>query len=472
MIPQTRVLKFGGTSVQNFAAMQDVARITQQQLSPRTIVVASATAGTTDLLVQIIEAIRTQDRQLLVNSLRKIDSRHAAIRTAVQYTGTISEQADAQYTELLSELTRTTHQLFSNRQLTGNDEAEILSYGELISSTLLTEIMQSRGINARYFDARDIVATTSSPLSAQPLPDGVAAAAAEKLLPVLNDGYVCVTQGFIGRDEQGNTTTLGRGGSDFSAAILGVALDADQIEIWTDVNGVMTADPRMVPDARHIEHLSFREAAELAYFGAKVLHPSTLLPAMEKNIPVIVKNTRRPEFPGTTILPKNPKSSPVGVRSIACKHGITVLNITSTRMLMAHGFLSKVFDVFNTFETPIDLVSTSEVSVSMTIDDDSRLEEICQALSQFGETETITKQSIVCLVGRGISVLSGIAARAFNAVSGINVKMISYCAGKDNLSFIIDEAEVPEAVRQLHQTFFGDEAPQTYSAEELACVSD
>jgi aspartate kinase len=271
--------------------------------------------------------------------------------------------------------------------------------------------------------------------------------------------------GFIGATEDGVTTTLGRGGSDFTAAIVGAGIGAEEIQIWTDVDGMLTADPTILPGGHRVKTISFAEAAELAYFGAKVLHPATVVPAMEKNIPVLILNSRRPEVDGTRIVAE---TVPCGntVKSIACKRKITLVNIHSTRMLMAHGFLRRIFEVFDRFETAVDMVSTSEVSVSLTIDNTTNLDAILTELRQFSAADIEHGQAIVCLVGENIRYTPGVARRVFDALDGINVRMISQGASLLNLSVVVSEAALPRAVASLHDAFFGDLDPAAFERHE------
>jgi aspartate kinase len=257
------------------------------------------------------------------------------------------------------------------------------------------------------------------------------------------------------------TTTLGRGGSDFSAAIIGAGIAAEEIQIWTDVDGVMTCDPKLVPEARRVKTISFAEAAELAYFGAKVLHPATLLPAMEKNIPVVVLNSRRPDVAGTRIVAEAPPSSNV-IKAISCKRGIYIVNIRSTRMLMAHGFLHRIFEIFSRAETAVDMLASSEVSVSLTIDDPARLNEICQALREFSEVSVEEDHAIVCIVGDNLRHTPGVAARAFGALQDVNIRMISQGASLLNLGFVVAARDAEKAVKLLHQEFFRSVDPAVF----------
>ncbi|HKQ76589.1 MAG TPA: aspartate kinase, partial [Blastocatellia bacterium] len=281
------------------------------------------------------------------------------------------------------------------------------------------------------------------------------------------DGGVPVTQGFIGSTADGVTTTIGRGGSDYSASIIGAAMGADEIQIWTDVDGIMSTDPRIAPEAAKVKIMSFAEASELAYFGAKVLHPSTLLPAMVRDIPVRVLNSRRPEVEGTAIVRSSPPSRAV-VKAIAFKRGITVINVTSDRMLMAHGFLSRLFAIFDKHETSIDMVATSEVSVSMTLDDTRYLDAIVADLQRLGEVSVERDAALICLVGENLKFTPGVASRIFSSIEEINVSMISHGASAINVSFIVDGGSVERAVRSLHREFFSELDEETFEAAALA----
>ncbi|HPI74617.1 MAG TPA: aspartate kinase, partial [bacterium] len=280
--------------------------------------------------------------------------------------------------------------------------------------------------------------------------------ARKTLMPLVNRAVVPVMQGFVGADADGRTTTLGRGGSDYSATLIGAMLNAAAVEIWTDVDGVLTADPTLVPEAKRIRRMTFQEAAELAYFGAKVLHPASLLPAVGKNIPVSVLNSQRPEADGTLISPKliESDSKECVVKSIAYKEDITVVTVTSTRMLMAYGFLSSIFEIFNRYQTSVDLVTTSEVSVSVTIDQKDRLAEIQRDLSHFSQLEVQSHKAIVCLVGQRMRRTAGMPGLIFSILSDIPIHLISQGASEINISFVVDERDLPVVVRSLHKRFF------------------
>jgi aspartate kinase len=274
----------------------------------------------------------------------------------------------------------------------------------------------------------------------------------ERIAPVLAQGRVPVLGGFIGATSNGVTTTLGRGGSDYSAAIVGACLGVDEIQIWTDVDGMLTADPRIVAGPRVVPQLSFAEASELAYFGAKVLHPSTILPAVAKNIAVRILNSRRPQNAGTLIAAD---ARPDGaLTAIACKRDVTVVDITSTRMLMAHGFLRRLFEVFERFKTAVDVVTTSEVSVSVTVDDTRRLDGVVDNLRHFAEVACEPEMAIVCAVGENLRSDATLFGRAITALDRIPLRLVSQAASRRNITFVLRNADVPAAMTRLHETFF------------------
>jgi aspartate kinase len=275
-------------------------------------------------------------------------------------------------------------------------------------------------------------------------------------LPRLSAGQIVITQGFIGSTSAGVPTTIGRGGSDYSAAIFGAAIDAEEIQIWTDVNGVMTSDPSIIKNARVIEEMTFREAAELAYFGAKVLHPATILPAVQKNIPVRVLNSKQPEVPGTVIVRESARAETGVVKSIAYKEGITLVTITSTRMLMMHGFLARVFAVFASFGKSVDLIATSEVSLSLTVDSPDNLEAIFGQLREIGDVEVQEEKAVFCVVGEGLRHTRGIITRVFATldVHAIPVSAISLGASEINVTFVVDGKDIRRCAEALHEAFF------------------
>jgi aspartate kinase len=283
-----------------------------------------------------------------------------------------------------------------------------------------------------------------------------------KVQPVLDKGRVPVMGGFIGATKAGITTTIGRGGSDYSAAIVGAGLGAERIEIWTDVDGMMTTDPNVCPEARRIKVISFDEAAELAYFGAKVLHPATVLPAIQRNIPVYVLNSRNPGCEGTRISARVPQCRN-SFKAIAAKKRITIIDVAAPRMLLAHGFLRAIFEAFDRHRVAVDVVSTSEVSVSLTVDSNESIPALAADLAKLADVKYEGRKAIVCLVGENLRETPGIAARVFGELSDVKIRMISQGASEINLTFVIEEDEVPQVIRRLHKTFFSDLDPEVFA---------
>jgi aspartate kinase len=343
----------------------------------------------------------------------------------------------------------------------------VVAFGERIASRLAAEIYAAHNLPAVHADARAVIITDAEHGKAHPQPALIADAAETHLRPHLNDSRIPVLGGFIGQTPDGTTTTLGRGGSDLTAALIGGALGADVIEIWTDVNGVMTADPRICEDALRVRHISFEEAAELAYFGAKVLHPATILPAIEKNIPVRVLNSREPDNEGTLITAAATASKNL-FKSIAVKRRVTIVDVVANRMLMSHGYLRQIFEVFDRHKCAVDLVSTSEVSVSLTVDSNEAIPAISADLSRIADVKYEGRKALICLVGDNLRGQSGIAAQVFGAIRSINVRMISQGASEINLSFVIDEDDVQTAVRALHAQFFAHPDPASFDRSEPA----
>jgi aspartate kinase len=346
-------------------------------------------------------------------------------------------------------------------ELTPRATDAISAYGERLSSVIVAARFRKLGVDAVQVDSRTVIVTDQRHTQAVPLFQQTNERLAAAIPPLAKDRVV-VMGGFIASTEEGVTTTLGRGGSDYTASIVGAGIGAEEIQIWTDVDGMLTADPTILPGGHRVVVCSFAEAAELAYFGAKVLHPATVLPAIEKNIPVRILNSRRPEVEGTLIV-SEPPASTSPIRSIACKKNITLVNIVSTRMLMAHGFLRRIFEVFDRFETPVDMLATSEVSVSLTIDNTRALSVICEQLREFADVTVQEGLSIVCLVGENIRRSPGVAARVFTALGQIHVRMLSQGASELNLSLVVAAADLKSAVESLHREFFSTPDPAAFA---------
>lgn len=447
------IMKFGGTSVENARAMENVIRIVVREKELQPVVVLSAAAGVTNDLLQCAHKALEGNLDDAVAILNNLLDRHVTIAENVIDARPAYQEVIQFCRRRIEELKNLCQGIAILGELTNRSLDAIASVGERMSSTIFAAGMKQHGHPAELVDARTFMLTGEQYGSAVPLFDRIDERTRDIFTPLLSAGKIPVTQGYIGATLKGVTTTLGRGGSDYSAAILGASLNAEEIQIWTDVDGILTADPRIAPKAQKLRIISFREASELAYFGAKVLHPSTILPAIGKNIPVIVLNSKRPDSTGTRIVPNPPKTN-VPVKSIASKKGITVINIQSTRMLMAHGFLESIFAVFNRHKTSVDLVSTSEVAVSLTIDNTEKLEPIVAELKGFSEVAIFERKAIVCIVGDQMHSTAGIADRIFTALGDINVIMISQGASEINMSLVIEEDRVNDAVKRLHGEFF------------------
>jgi aspartate kinase len=445
------VQKFGGTSLENAPALERLCRIVERSRADSPVVVVSAMGDTTDRLVEALElaAAGEEARALTCLSRMQRDSE----RVLRDFFGSSSPVVEKDVAPFFDELARMARAVAVLRSVPAAGRDHFLAHGEMTAAVVVARVLAARSLPAVRVDSRELVVTDDRFGRAQPDLQETWRRVREKVAPLCAEGKIPVAAGYIGSSHAGATTTLGRGGSDYTAALFGAALDAEAVEIWTDVDGMMTADPRVVPSARPIETISFEEASELAYFGARVLHPLTLTPAIEKGIPVRVKNSRRPDFPGTEIR-AGAGSEGRGVRSIAFKKGIATVDVVTSRMLMASGFLRTLFDVFARWEISVDMVSTSEISVSVTVDDLSRLPEVRRDLERLAQVEVARDRALVCLVGQDLKFTPGLAARIFRTIEDINVLMISQGASRRNVSFVVEERDVEGVVRRLHKEFF------------------
>ncbi|MBX9602874.1 MAG: lysine-sensitive aspartokinase 3 [Bryobacteraceae bacterium] len=442
------VMKFGGTSVESAEAIARCAGIVRARLDRKPVVVVSAMGKTTNGLLAIAHAAVSGARGEAARLLHELKEYHRR-----------ESGMDRTVDEHFGELTDLVNGLAVLGELTPRATDAIASFGERLSSLIVARLFQDHGLRTVPVDSRSLIVTDHR--FTQAAPDFAATYAnLRRVIPDLLD-RVPVMGGFIGATRGGITTTLGRGGSDFTAAIVGAGLDAGEIQIWTDVDGMLTADPTLIPDAHRLKRCSFAEAAELAYFGAKVLHPATVIPAIERDVPVRILNSRRPENEGTLIV-REPMSCWNAIKSIACKRNITVVNIVSSRMLMAHGFLRGIFEIFDRFETPVDMLATSEVSVSLTIDNTHSLEPILAAIREFAEVSVERDQAIVCLVGEDLRNRPGLAARIFRALESINIRMISQGASLLNVSVVVASGDLKRAVELLHGEFFRELDPAVF----------
>jgi len=460
------VMKFGGTSVEDAAAMLRTAAIVSGRLRKglKPIVVVSAMSKVTDTLLAAAAAAGRNAREEALKLSDTLRTRH--LNTASELVAQNPDRLTALHLRIHHEfdtLDDLLRGISAVGELTPRTSDHVVSFGERLSSQMVTAAFAEQGINSAHVDARNVILTDSHYGKATPNDRAIEAALSSQVLPLVDLNKVPVMGGFIGSCD-GITTTLGRGGSDYTAALVGGALHAGAIEIWTDVNGIMTTDPRIVPEALRVKTISFEEAAELAYFGAKVLHPATILPAVQKNIPVFVLNSRNAENEGTRITATPPPcASPF--KSIAAKKKLTIIDIVASRMLLAHGFLKLVFDVFDKHHCAIDMVSTSEISVSVTVDSREALPAISADLSKIADVKFEGNKALICLVGEDIRGQSGIAGQVFSAISHVNVRMISQGASEINMSFMVNEEDVEEAIRSLHNRFFANPDANVFDVE-------
>jgi aspartate kinase len=448
------VTKFGGTSVADAAAVGRLIEIIRQRVDERPLVVVSALAGVTDALLDLARRAESEEAAALDESLESLLERHQQIARTVPGAAAAFDQIAAEADELRAELAGVRDRSVSASQLDA-----IAGRGELWSSRLVAAALAGAGLESAWVDVRPLLITDDRHTRATPYVQVVNQRARACLQPMLEAGKIAVTQGFIGSTARGVPTTLGRGGSDFTAALLGAALGATRVEIWTDVDGLMTANPRIVSSARTLARASYDEAAELATFGAKVLHPATALPLVRAGIPIMILNSTRPDRPGTTIEPEavleQVGDSPI--RSISWKQGITVINLRAPRMLGAYGFLRALFEIFERHETVVDVLASGEVSISLTIEDRSRLGALLRDLGELGEVWVEERRAIIAVVGIGLRNTPGLAARVFNAVWPANVEVISQGSSSINMTFVVREEDGPDVVRRLHREFFGSD---------------
>ena len=475
------VMKFGGTSVEDATAILRTASIVasrvRKNLNP--IVVVSAMSKVTDTLLAAAAAAGRNDREEALKISDTLRTRH--LNTAAELVSNPPNSHPDEHGDRLTSLQLNIHHDFDTLddllrgisavgELTPRTSDHVVSFGERLSSVLVTAAFAQQSIPSTHVDARTVILTDNHYGKAAPDESAIEAALTEQVLPLIDLNRVPVMGGFIASNEAGITTTLGRGGSDFTGALIGGALSADAIEIWTDVDGIMTADPRVCPDALRVKIISFEEASELAYFGAKVLHPATILPAVRKNIPVHVLNSRNAACEGTRITSLAPPcGSPF--KSIAVKKKLSIIDVVASRMLMTHGYMKDIFTIFDKHQCPVDMVSTSEVSVSLSVDSNDKLPAIAADLSLLADVKYEGRKALICMVGDDIRGRSGMAAQVFSAIRHINVRMISQGASEINMSFMIDEDDADEAVRSLHAAFFQNPDPNVFDVEARKAIA-
>lgn len=448
------VVKFGGTSVGDADRVANAIEIVAQRRELKPVVVVSALAGVTNDLVAASEAACEKRPERVAEIVAEIRARHEDVALRL-----VQQRSDF-YETFLKKLDKQVEQIDTILrgiaylgEITPRAKDKVMSIGEQLSSVLFAYTMKMRALPADHVHAEKIIFTNDRFGSATPLMEKTREAAQRELSPLLERNVIPVMGGFIGQAPDGAITTLGRNGSDYSAAIVAAAIDAEEVQIWTDVDGLLTCDPRVVPDARVIDLLSFDEAAELAQFGAK-LHPRTLEPAVAADIPVRVLNTQNPGSPGTRITRDGAEAS-AGPRSIARKKNITMLHVTSTRMLGTHGFLARFFEVFADLAISVDLIATSEVSVTVTVDERHDVEELTRRLEALeAKVDLYDGQSIIAVVGQNVMHDSRVGARVLESLEGLSVKMISLGRSGLNLSLVVDDASSHRAVQAIHHALF------------------
>lgn len=434
-----QVLKFGGTSVGSASRFKSIAQLLDP--SERQIIVLSAMSGTTNSLVEIASYLYSGKSSLAINLIKGLHAR---------YYKTVEDLYDSSEVKITGKAIVDSHfnylLTFTRDTFTVHEEKAVLAQGELLSTALFQLYLTEIGVQAKLLPALQFMR-----IDKDLEPDYYYIK--ENLNRLLSEEEECnlfITQGFICRNVYGEIDNLKRGGSDYSASLIAVAAKADEVQIWTDINGLHNNDPRVVEGTKSIKRLSFDEAAELAYFGAKVLHPSSVLPAKDANIPVRLKSTLSPNSEGTVI---SAKAEGAGIKAIAAKDGICAIKIKSGRMLLAYGFMRKVFEIFELYKTSIDMITTSEVAVSVTIDDTTYLDEICLDLQKYGSVEVDKSQSIICVVGDFIQNDKGVALKVFEALRDVPIRMISYGGSEHNVSLLVNTADKKKALINLNKLF-------------------
>lgn len=436
------VMKFGGSSLADAACMREVADLVKKALPRSPLVVCSASGKSTNALFSMAKKSEAGQNVEALEELRALIDRHHSIAADLFPDG-IPDYLEMSISQLSSELEMMLRGVSLLKELSPRSMDTIASVGERLSTRLLAAYM-----GMEWFDARTVMRTDATFGCGKPQASEMKALVLDKLAPKMAVGKAVVTQGYIGATEDGCTTTLGRGGSDYSASLFGSALGAEDIQIWTDVEGVLTCDPRIVPDAQPIAELSFNEAAELAAFGAKVLHPATIQPAVEAGIPVTVRHTRIPNGRFSTITGEVKTGRPV--TALATRGPVTVLTVSSTRMLNQSGFLSRLFDAFTRYDISVDLIATAEVSVSLTVEPQAAIESVVRDISEFATVSVATERAIVAIVGERLKYTPGMAGPLLNALSGINIEMISMGANEINMSLVVKQEDASKALQQLH----------------------
>ncbi len=447
------VMKFGGTSVANYDAITRMISIVRGKLGEKPVVVVSALSKVTDLLYKIADEAAARDMKDAMDLLSQLRERHISLaKELMPDNSVLCGQACDKVNAICDELESFVSAVCAVGELSARSKAIIISNGEYLSSNIICYAMNASGIRTGFMDARKMIVTDDDYLKGEPDMNAIA----ERVPGIVSAAYegadAVITQGFVSATAAGEPTVLGRGGSDYSASLIGMAVDATRIEIWTDVDGVKTADPRRVMNTRSLDKISFEEAAEMAHFGAKVLHPLTIEPAVRKNIPIYVLNSMNPEGRGTAILQNSFIED--GVKSVSCKENIFVINIFSTKMINTSGFLKRVFEIFSEYKVSVDLISTSEANISVTVDSSQNIDAVVAALSEFADVYVDSDKSQVSVIGKNIINLKGLLEQTFAPLRECKIYMISQGASYVNISFVVDRAALNDVVQQIHKYLF------------------
>ena len=447
------VMKFGGTSVANYDAITRMISIVRGKLGEKPVVVVSALSKVTDLLYKIADEAAARDMKDAMDLLSQLRERHISLaKELMPDNSVLCGQACDKVNAICDELESFVSAVCAVGELSARSKAIIISNGEYLSSNIICYAMNASGIRTGFMDARKMIVTDDDYLKGEPDMNAIA----ERVPGIVSAAYegadAVITQGFVSATAAGEPTVLGRGGSDYSASLIGMAVDATRIEIWTDVDGVKTADPRRVMNTRSLDKISFEEAAEMAHFGAKVLHPLTIEPAVRKNIPIYVLNSMNPEGRGTAILQNSFIED--GVKSVSCKENIFVINIFSTKMINTSGFLKRVFEIFSEYKVSVDLISTSEANISVTVDSSQNIDAVVAALSEFADVYVDSDKSQVSVIGKNIINLKGLLEQTFAPLRECKIYMISQGASYVNISFVVDRAVLNDVVQQIHKYLF------------------
>ena len=447
------VMKFGGTSVANFEAITRTIFIIGGKLDQKPVVVVSALSKVTDLLYRISDAAASKDSSLTKELLAQLRQRHVSLACELLEQNPVQkESAVARVNSICDELDALANAVCAVGELSDRNKAIIISNGELLSSTIICFAMNAKGIRTNWIDARKMMVTNDAYMKGEPVESEIVSRVPGMIAEAYEGMDAVITQGFIASNLKGEQTVLGRGGSDYSASLIGMSIDAERIEIWTDVDGVRTADPRKVQNTKYLEKISFEEAAEMAHFGAKVLHPLTIEPAVKKNIPIYVLNSMNPSGKGTAILRNELIED--GVKSVSFKENIRVINIFSMRMINTSGFLRRVFEIFSENKVSVDLISTSEANISVTVDASEKIDRVVKELSEFAEVIVDEDKAQVSVIGKNIVRLNGMLKKTFAPLKRCNVYMISQGASFVNISFVVDREELTDVVQDLHDHLF------------------